>query len=712
MTELALILGIQVAALAYAWFVGRPLFASRGLPNRLTRLGDALERAAALLANGQTRSLLLMTLVLAIALSALHFVSPADPELHRPAAAATAVLGLLFGAGGAWFSTRSALKLGLRSGVWMPAAAARGLDPALSSTMRAGAAGGLTLEATSALGLAFTFGAVFALLGGTTLEAQPAYRLALTITRALASYPLGAALVALVYQRSGTTFQAAAELGGGATSEAKFGLSRDDPRSPTLVGELTGEHVGEAATRTALLSTAASTSNLALLALGLCAASLDPVPRTALVLLPFLVRAFFLLATGFGAAVVRTEEMTSPSAGIFRGYCCTLVVGLTGLFGACVWLARPELWAFAGAGVLGASIGLGTGVFAWSRLARGSVTQQETSDVLRSGGGSAALLGLGGGMRSTWLPFVTLGLGSALCWKLGVSTDLPAGGLWALLVGWSALLGTTPFAFAANVVGSAARGARGVSALSRLDPEALRRATRLEETQLATSPARSQLVVAGSGSALLAALAVPALARGKLGMDVGLLDPAVMWSGALAMVLVLSYAGVCSQVAVRTGRSVALEVDRQLRRFPRVGGASQLPLDFSPSYRACVDLASRGSLTQLVSHIALPLAAPACLALFLYAWYHGAETSRSAEGLMSFVLLASLMGFASLALDYARATLCAARRATRSANASDLIFNPNADGLGEVLGYSAAPAAQALTASAAAIALALAPFLK
>jgi hypothetical protein len=76
-------------------------------------------------------------------------------------------------------------------------------------------------------------------------------------------------------------------------------------------------------------------------------------------------------------------------------------------------------------------------------------------------------------------------------------------------------------------------------------------------------------------------------------------------------------------------------------------------------------------------------------------------------------LLTTISGLAAaLALDFARATLSAARRATRAANSGDALFTPTADCYGEVLGFSAGPATQALLASVAAFALTLAPFIK
>src|SRR5262249_34156734 len=153
--------------------------------------------------------------LLGLGLASLHAASDGEPGFRRPAVAVTSVVGLALGAGLAWLGTRVTFRLGLRSGGVTPPAALARNDTVLATWVRAGAAAAFTLEASMTLGLMLAFGAVFALLGGTMLEPRAALQLALGITQKLASFPLGCALAALIFQRSGGTFQTASELGAG-----------------------------------------------------------------------------------------------------------------------------------------------------------------------------------------------------------------------------------------------------------------------------------------------------------------------------------------------------------------------------------------------------------------------------------------------------------------------------------------------------------------
>jgi K(+)-stimulated pyrophosphate-energized sodium pump len=712
-TEFALILAIQVAALAYSLVVGRGVLVSGSSAARLKRLGSALERATASFSARQARALGVAAGALALATFALHIEFGGSDHLGRVPAGVSAALGLVAGAGLCWAAAYAALRLGVGASVQVAVAASRGLDRALSLAMHAGGAASLCAEALSGLGLIAVFGTVFALLGGTTLAGKQAMALSLDVAAVLASFPLGAALAALVCQRSGGLFQTAVDIGGDVASEQRFGLSRDDPRNPTLVGELSGSHLGESATRAALSFVSAATSHVALLALGLAAASREASPSLALVLLPFVVRAFYVLASAFGFSVVRTEEMTTPSGAIVRGYLSTSVIGLSGLCGASLWLQKEHFWVFLSAGSIGTAAAWLLALPVWARLLRPAGGPREAADALRVSGGSAAITSLGSALQTALLPLAVLGLAAALSFRLGEQAGLASGGVWTSLVTWAALLGSAPFAFAASAVATIADGAPAVAALAGADSEAQRRSLRLDEMQGVGASARAQLITSLTGAALLSALAVPALAREELRLQVALFEPIVTWSGALGAALILAYAGSSTRRAVRGARELAGEVDRQLRKFSREQhGMALIPADFSPSYKACIDLSTRLAFVRLAPEALATLAVPGVLALALRFAYAGGERVHAIEGLMSCVLFAGLVGFTSaLAFDLARATLNSACRSARAQAGAEPLLSVAGDGAADLFGHAAGPAAQALLVGTAALALAVAPFM-
>jgi Na+/H+-translocating membrane pyrophosphatase len=377
-----------------------------------------------------------------------------------------------------------------------------------------------------------------------------------------------------------------------------------------------------------------------------------------------------------------------------------------------LWLQKEHFWSFLAAGAIGTLAAWLLALPVWARLLRPAGGMRETAEALRVGGGSAAIMSLGGALQTTLLPVAALGLAAALSFHLGEQTGLASGGVWTSLVTWSAMLGAAPFAFAASSVATIADGAPGVAALAGADSEAQRRSVRLDEMQSVGASARAQLIISATAAALLSALAVPALAREELRLQVNLFEPIVTWSGALGAALILAYAGGSARRAVRSGRELAGEVDRQLRKFPREHGVSLIPADFSPSYKACIDLSARLALVRLAPEALATLALPAALALGLRLAYGGPEKARAVEGLMSCVLFSALVGFtAALAFDLARSTLSAVCRSARSQAGGEPLLAVAGDGAADLFGHAAGPAAQALLVSTAALALAVAPFM-
>jgi K(+)-stimulated pyrophosphate-energized sodium pump len=221
-------------------------------------------------------------------------------------------------------------------------------------------------------------------------------------------------------------------------------------------------------------------------------------------------------------------------------------------------------------------------------------------------------------------------------------------------------------------------------------------------------------VLAGGSAALLGAALLPLIA-GQTGDAVALdvTHPAVAWSGALGAAAILAYAGSAARAASRGARSVALEVERQFRGFQRESGRVRLPVEFTPSYRSCIELAEKSALDRLLLSAGLALLLPALLGTVLRLMYRSSDPGLVTQGLTAFVVVASVTGLAAaLAADGARVTLGAARRASRSGGvgpgfAAALSGNAVADVLGNVSG----PAAHLLMKGAAITALVAAPFL-
>lgn len=713
MTELALILGIQAVALTYAVFAGRSVFAIGGYGQRLRQMEGALSRATSSFMGRQARVVLLG----AVAVAALVFlvqVKGARPsQLGATVGGLISALGVLLGALLALGCSSLTLQLNLRAGIRLVHSVGFGMDRALRAAVRAGAAGAIVCEVASLSGLLLTSGAVFALAGGTTIPRGEALGLIREVITLLTGFPLGAALATIVLQRASGTYHAASELGADLAYAPEVGVGPSDPRNPALVSSVAGDHLSDGAARAALIFSMASAANVAVMALGLAAAEQHALPTLALPFLPLIARSFFLLGSLFAFSAVRTEELTNPTRAIVRGHVSATLIGLSGVLGACFWLAREQFTYLFAAGAAASLTAAAVALPVWAQLLRREAWRQEAREPLHGTPNSPALSGLIAGLEAALLPTLALGLGAALVWRLGQMSSLPSGGLWASLVGWASLLGAAPFAFAASSVPTLADTARAGASLAGIDPEALRRSERLGETYLAAAGARAQLIAAGIGTALLAALAIPGLGGAPKALNIALLEPTVTWSGALGVALVLAYAGSCTRAALMGAREVAAEVERQLRDAPRDPGSARFPANFTPSYKVCVDLSARSALRRLWLYAFSALSLQALIGIGLHLSFRMTPEPIALRAVTSFVLFAAITGFvAAFALDATRATLSLVRRLGRSGLASgDRPFAPSA-GIAGLLGNSAGPAAQTLVVATASVGLSLAPFLR
>ena len=103
---------------------------------------------------------------------------------------------------------------------------------------------------------------------------------------------------------------------------------------------------------------------------------------------------------------------------------------------------------------------------------------------------------------------------------------------------------------------------------------------------------------------------------------------------------------------------------------------------------------------------------PALLGTALRLMYRSFDPGLWAEGLMSFVLVASVTGLgAALAVNAARTTLGAARRASRPRSDAGFNASVTGDAVADLIGNSAGPAAHLVVKAAAISSLIVVSFL-
>ncbi|MEI9939752.1 MAG: sodium/proton-translocating pyrophosphatase [Pseudomonadota bacterium] len=718
MIELGLVVGIDVVGLVLALLMWRGVSLRDAGPVALRRLGSALERAARAflwqeyrLIGIATFALLVPTLILSATGSA-----GAGPET-RLTVAFWGATGLCLGALGSTLTGYVGTVMAVRGSVRAAAAASASVDGALGVAMRAAGSASLFGETLSGLLVLALFGLLFAIQGGFALPSEQSLPLASHVVRLLPGFALGATVSALVLQRGGGAFHAAGGVGSDQAGERDAGLDHDDARNPAVVAELVGDHVGASATRSVDGFASASVANVAALMIGASLSSAthgtDPL---VLLALPLLVRAFGVIASAFGVILVRSDETSSVSSALLRGYLSTTAISLSGLWGISYWLFGEHFLPVFVSGALGLISVLLAAHALLLRLGRRSGAIRDSNEALRVGGGALVAAGLGAGLETALLPICILGAGLAAAVSIGAYGSMSSGMELSLLMFALAAFSASPFVLSVATLGSIADGARGVTGMSNADSESKRRAGRLDDAGFVGSAvARQYAVFSGALASLLTAWAISGVGRSVSGGGAPSLaaSSVLAWCGAVGAAVVLGYAGSVARAAVRGAREVTAEVERQLRGFPREHGIAQVPMEYTPSYKSCVDLTTTVALRRALLPILAGIAAPVLLGLALRWVFRGPAPELVPLGLSWFVVVASLTGLTTaLAFDAARFTLGSVRRANRGRESGNAFSTTiTADALSDIFGNAAAPALQLLVKATAAAALIVTPFL-
>ncbi|HWZ87453.1 MAG TPA: sodium/proton-translocating pyrophosphatase [Polyangiaceae bacterium] len=716
MTELGLIVGIDVVGLVLALLLWRQVSVRDAGPPAIRRLGGALERATRAFVWQEFRLIAAATFMLVVLAAGLSGVL-GEPQgsITRLEAVFWTVAGLCLGAFGATLSGYAATLLAVRGSVRAAAAAGTSVDAALSIAMRAAGAAGLLGETLSVLGVGSLFGLVYAIKGGFALPSEQSLPLASHVVLLLPAFALGAAAAALVMQRGGGAFHAASGVGSDQAGERDAGLEHDDARNPAVVAELVGDHVGASATRIVDGFASASVANAAALIIGatlpLAAPGGDPL---LLLALPLVVRAFGVVASAFGVFLVRSDEVSSLSFALLRGYLSTAAIALVALAGTTFWLLGEHFLPVCAAGALGlVSVLLAAHALAL-RLGRRSAAIRDANDGLRVGGGAMIAAGLGAGFETALVPVAILGLAALVSARIGAQSNVLGGANLCLLVFALSALSVAPYVLSVATLGSIADGARGIANMSNADSDLRRRCARLDDAGfLGSAVARQYAIFSGALSSLLIAWAIAGEAHAGGAATGAAEGSALGWCGALGAAVVLGYAGSVARASVRGAREISAEVERQLRGFPREHGIAQIPADYTPSYKSCVELSSTVSLRRALLPIAGGLMAPVALGVALRLLYRSLAPELVTQGLTWFVVVAALTGLTvALFLDAARAVLGSVRRANRVRDgASAFSTSITADAMSDIFGNAAAPALQLLVKATAAAALIITPFL-
>lgn len=693
MTELSLILGLNLLALLFVAALTRWVFAHDVEPAEARGLVTAMRGAVASFRLRQLKWSLVVLVVLAVAAAsvAYHFSD-------LPLATAYLVGGIFLGGSLSMALGQLALTCGMRCAAATATALRGPSSSVLILALRGAALVALSVEIWVGLVVALALLLLVMLHGNDVASWLPTARVL------FAGVGLGCLGPSVVVHLSGASLANAGETGLVLLDPSTQSRFRLEPRNPSMVTSAVGPQLGP------LLGRAQDISNLSLLChLVVVAASLSAVEHGGgtwifgLLATPMLIRACGAIGSAIAISSVRADDGDEPVEVLFRGQLAAAALGAAGIVGSCRWLLGDGTWAIA------VSIGLLAllGHTAVTLLAKlwaerrsrflNAVREAATVSSEAAHGLGLASAGLLCGL-SLLLVVATMSAG------LFVASHFEMPESPAIALALSAFFSTISFSLAIGSTGPVIETACGLCSLGPdgAKPQALSRLSSLDFLAAAGgSMAQAQFA---AGSTLLGGSIALVLLPGIALDGVSAFVPVI--AAFFGAMFVIALASLALRHAADVNVASSQESARQLRSFGRDGkGSWNVPPEFSPSYKDQLQRVTDRAMSNLVPSLLVCLVLPLALGTFTRHWF-GSETLI--VGVAWFLAVCGLTGgaFASIAAA-AAGLVSAARRHSRASNSQHQSSLNRADLFAHTVGSVVAASSRLAVAGAAATGLVL-----
>jgi K(+)-stimulated pyrophosphate-energized sodium pump len=288
-------LAVAIGALAYAWVLGKRVFAADQGTRRMQEIAQAVRDGSNAYLRRQftTVGILLVILTFFIVLSKWPWESPSEGNIDEMQALAISrgiafFVGAVFSALVGFFGMRLATTGNLR----VAAAARRSFSEAMKIGYQTGTVTGMLTTGLGLLG-----GCLIVLIIG-----EKAYE-------ALLGFAFGGSLLALFMRVGGGIYTKAADVGADLVGKVEQNIPEDDPRNAATIADNVGDNVGDCAGMAADVFESYTVTMVAAMILGYAAFG----PKA--MLLPLVMQAVGIVASMISTSLVGRSDQAGGSAG-------------------------------------------------------------------------------------------------------------------------------------------------------------------------------------------------------------------------------------------------------------------------------------------------------------------------------------------------------------------------------------------------------------
>lgn len=420
----------------------------------------------------------------------------------------------------------------------------------------------------------------------------------------LINYALGASLVALFMRVGGGIFTKSADVGADLVGKVEKGIPEDDPRNPAVIADLVGDNVGDIAGMGADLFESYISTIIATAVIGMLVFNLKGL------ILPLLLAAAGIVSSILGTFFVRvsknsaqqefSEQTESVRKAMERGVIVAniLMIGaayiLVSLFFENLSLFWPILFGLLAGWLIGKTTEYYT-----------SEKKKPTlgiAQAAKSGSSNVIIEGLIVGMKSTVIPVIAIATTIVLSYHFG--------GLYGIALASLGILGVLGINLSTDCYGPIADNAAGIAEMGGLEPEVRQRVEALDAVGNSTAAIGKGFAI---GAAALAALAwLVTYAQAIDLTSINLLEPKLLAGIFIGSMLTFLFSALTMQGVSRGALEIVKEVRRQFREKTGLMDGTE-----KADYRACVDLATKRALREMIVPGILVVLAPITVGLIL-----------------------------------------------------------------------------------------------
>ena len=398
----------------------------------------------------------------------------------------------------------------------------------------------------------------------------------------LVGFGFGASLAALFAQIGGGIFTKSADVGADLVGKIEHNIPEDDPRNPAVIADQVGDNVGDCAGRGSdLFQTFSDDIVTGMLVALVYAPQYGPL----VIFFPLLLQSVGILASLVGVFSIKRFRGRKPESAFNMGMLVTTVLAVLGSFILCQYLLRDlNIWWSVFLGVLVTLVAsISTRYYAGSngRPVREIAAASERGVALN------IITGLAYGLQSPLASVVMILVAVSLAYRISGDSLLAIVGV---NIGTDLLIG---YIMTADAYGPVMDNASGIAEMSGAEEKVVRSLSSLD-TVGNTMKAATKAYAMSSGTVTAFVLFATFFRLVKLGsMNVTAPFAIVFLFLGIAMPYLIASLTIGS--VAKTALQMVDEVRRQFATIPGLLAGTG-----KPDYAACVDIATRNALREMI----------------------------------------------------------------------------------------------------------------